>query len=254
MRLSNAVAIITGGSSGFGKEFAKRICSRGGRVLLSDINEQEGVATAASLQQEFGVHCAAFRLHNVTEMDGFELLFDACQVLFKQPANLMINNAGISGDGTFYDNTVPKVWTAIVDIDLTAVIRGTQVALNRMKATGGGVIINISSAAGLAPVQVVPVYAAAKWGVVGFSRSCAQVARQNNIRINVLCPSFADSAMGRTALLIPEIKEHIDAVGGLMPISLVTDAMEQLVENENANGKVMSVLPHGSKDHKFSRL
>lgn len=168
---------------------------------------------------------------------------------------MSFSNAGILGHGTFYDKNQPSDWEAIIHVNLTSVIRGTQVAMNRMKGSGhGGLIINVASVAGLMPVKQVPVYAASKWGVVGFSRSCVRIAAKDGIRVNVICPSFCDTSMGRLGLSHPQIKLAIEEVGGLIPIGHVSDAVEQLIEDESKTGKIVRVLPYGIDYHKFARL
>ena len=75
-----------------------------------------------------------------------------------------------------------------------------------------------------------------------------------NIRVNAICPSFTDTAMGRKALLVPLAKTMIEGMGGLMATDRVTNGMVQLIENEALNGKVMRILPHVSDYHKFPKL
>ena len=160
MKLKDAVAIITGGGSGLGKAIADRICQEGGNALLVDIDHQAGLHTCKQLQELYGSGCAVFIRFDVTDMHGYSYLFERCEQEFKQPVNLLINNAGITGEPTFFDPDLPTHWRRVIDIDLTAVVRGTQVGLGKMQQNGG-VIINVSSVAGLMPVKFAPVYAAA---------------------------------------------------------------------------------------------
>lgn len=90
MRLENAVAIITGGGAGFGKDFANRICRNGGRVVLADINNEAGIQTCRELNDSFESNCATFVPMDITDMSAFDRLFDICKEFFNVPANVLI--------------------------------------------------------------------------------------------------------------------------------------------------------------------
>lgn len=125
----------------------------------------------------------------------------------------VFNNAGI-GEKTLWNeaihiNGLPLDWNNTIRIDLDGVINGTRIAVREMMKLSAdkaeedssskkpktiGVIINTASVGGLHPMPYSPVYCAAKHGVVGFTRSC-KILRDVGIRVNAICPSFADTAL-----------------------------------------------------------
>ncbi|XP_023644750.1 prostaglandin reductase-3 isoform X2 [Capsella rubella] len=147
--------------------------------------------------------------------------------------DICINNAGIGNPVRFDkdDTDGSKSWKHTVNVDLVAVIEGTQLAIKAMKAKlKPGVIINMGSAAGLYPMPIDPIYAASKAGVVLFTRSLAYYRRQG-IRINVLCPEFikTDLAEGMTASML-------QAIGGFMSMDMLIKGAFELITDENKAG------------------
>lgn len=168
--------------------------------------------------------------------------------------DVVCNNAGISESPDF---------KSVVDIDLTAVIRGTRLAKKYMdKNTGGngGVIINVSSMAGILYIPYSPVYAAAKHGVIGYSKSLASPGADpayavDNIRVNVVCPSFTETPIIRKAVphLSPKEFEAYKASLEFVPFSDVITAYMRLVE-EDLHGEAIRITPQKGIDfHKFRK-
>jgi 15-hydroxyprostaglandin dehydrogenase (NAD) len=136
----------------------------------------------------------------------------------------------------------------IIDIDLTAVIDATRIAVREMKRSGkGGVIVNTASLIGLWPMASAPVYAAAKAGVVNFSRSLAHLAEESNIRVNAICPEIVDTPM---ALGLGEERlEELRMAGEiLMPEDIAAGVME-LIEDDSRCGAVMRITLRGGRDY-----
>lgn len=142
----------------------------------------------------------------------------------------MVNNAGIADPVPFASNDEDK-WTKLVDINLTAVIRGTRIAIQEFKALEKpGCIINTASDAGLKPISVQPVYASVKAGVVNFTRSLAHLSKEG-IRVNTICPGLV-----RTSI---NTKFHaLDSVMGerWSEISTVIDAFMMAITDETIAG------------------
>ncbi|KAG8453814.1 hypothetical protein GDO86_000443 [Hymenochirus boettgeri] len=158
----------------------------------------------------------------------------------------MVNNAGVNNE---------KDWEKTINVNLTSVIRGTYIGLEHMsKKNGGqgGVIINISSLAGLTPAAYQPVYSASKHGVIGFTRSIAALASIGNygVRINTVCPAFVDTPlletiekeenMGEFYQYKDKLKDMMKCYGVLDP-SLIAKGMVSLIEDESSNGAVMKI-------------
>lgn len=253
MELSEVVGIVTGGAAGFGRAFADKILSAGGRVLITDVDTRQLEKTAAELAQKHNASArVCFTRQDVTDADSFARVFAFATKFFGVPVNVLVNNAGIGGDASFYNDDLSPSWEKVVDIDLTAVVRGTQYALFYMKkALNGreGVIVNLASLAGLNPTPFSPEYGAAKAGVVGLTRSLHEAKKTHNVRAFALCPAFADTAMGRIAA--EGIPDYIEQTGGLMPVECVTDAFEAALREPDNGGRILRVLKTKMSYYRF---
>ncbi|KAJ8276757.1 hypothetical protein COCON_G00085090 [Conger conger] len=249
MALSGKVALVTGAGQGLGKGFSDILLKNGATVALLDINETVGKSAKADFDKEYGEDRTIFLKCDVT---SDEQLKDAFQKTIKRfgRINIMSNNAGIVDETN---------WEKMVAINLNAVIRGTYLALQHMKKdTGGegGVIVNTASIAGLAPFLLLPVYAAAKHAVVGFSRSVADASMMSGygVRINTLCPTFVKTPLleflsnagtaGQFFHLF-HLVQDIEARIGIVEVPAVAEGFLQLVTDEDKNGAVMVVKEEG---------
>ncbi|TYZ67864.1 hypothetical protein PybrP1_004979 [[Pythium] brassicae (nom. inval.)] len=252
MELSQVVGIVTGAAAGFGRGFAEAILNGGGKVLITDVDTKQLQATGKELQSKFGAKNVAWLRQNVTDTGSFHETFDYAIKYFGTHVNLLVNNAGIAGDLTFYDDGAPRNWERVIDIDLTAVTRGTQVAIDYFKKLPSGqegVIANLASLAGLNAVPFSPEYAAAKAGVVGLTRSLYQLKKSHNIRAFALAPGFTDTAMGRQA--VDTVPEYLGELGGLMKLSEVTDAFVAAVREPDNAGRVLRIVKNRRGYFKF---
>ncbi|CAH0480888.1 unnamed protein product [Peronospora belbahrii] len=152
---------------------------------------------------------------------------------------------------TFYEPD-STTWESVVEIDLVALIRGTKCAITEFKRTLNGkegVIVNVSSMAGLMTVPFGPVYAAAKAGVVGFTRSLYSLKKSDNIRCFCMCPGFAETKMGREANA--EVPEYINMMGGLMPVKVVVDAFSAGLRDPGNSGRVQRIMKKNTLYYRF---
>ncbi|KAF9099915.1 hypothetical protein BGX29_006891, partial [Mortierella sp. GBA35] len=171
---------------------------------------------------------------DVTKYDQQAALFSAAQTHFGR-IDIIANNAGIAENSPLWEDE-RGVWKKVIDIDLSAVIEGTRLGIEALKKQGeGGVIINTASLAGLYPQPRTPVYSAAKYGVVGFTRSFKDFG--DNIRINAVAPSFAPTK------IIEPIKEVVTQMGALVTVEMVTDAFMLLIEDDSYSGDIARVTP-----------
>ncbi|KAH6565506.1 hypothetical protein BASA82_000794 [Batrachochytrium salamandrivorans] len=242
MKVSGKIAIVTGASSGFGKALALQLVSRGAKVVLGDISEVAGQRLEKELNTKYS-GSALFIKCDVRKKEDMQTLFDSASALYGA-IDIVVNNAGIAEKEPFIDST-EDTWKAVIDIDLTAVILGTRMAIaemiklsNRNGSKGDRrVIVNTASLAGLYPQPQQPVYAAAKGGVVHFTKSLAHLAKDHHIHVNCVCPSFSktailDSSLGKT---VPESM--------LVPIHLVIEAFFLAIEDDTLKGAVIRVTP-----------
>ncbi|KAF9551776.1 hypothetical protein EC957_004099 [Mortierella hygrophila] len=235
MHVENKVAIITGASSGLGKALAERLVSKGAKVILGDIDLKDGLRLANELNYGKKEEVAYFVQCDVTKYDQQAALFTAAQTHFGR-VDIIANNAGIAENAPLWEDE-KGIWKKVIDIDLSAVVEGTRLGIEALKKQGGegGVIINTASLAGLYPQPRTPVYSAAKFGVVGFTRSFKDFG--DNIRINAVAPSFAPTK------IIEPIKEVVTKMGALVTVEMVTDAFMLLIEDDSYSGDIARVTP-----------
>lgn len=253
MSLLNATALITGGAQGFGRAFARFVLESGGRVSLLDLLHDGGIDTQNEFNQRYGPGSALFIKCDVRKKLELEAAFKKTHDIFGS-LDLVVNNAGVS--------TIDGDWEKTIDINLTAVMRGCLLAAEYMsqnKSGKGGHIINIASTAGLYAVGFDPAYSASKTGVVGLSRALALSLSPVSIRVNCLCPSFADTAIVQQAFKgeVPgtaDFRSLVDTVG-LLRVDDVVLGFKKLLEDETATGGVLHVTPKGlGYRHKPSKL
>ena len=138
MDLNNKVAIITGSAQGLGKAFAARLLEVGVKVCISDLNKDKGEATLKELQERFGEDKVCFVPCDVTKDEEFRNLFDKAEEYFNVGCvDILGNNAGVS----------PIFgWRKCMEVNIMAVMNGTEIAMERMKKAGKpGQIINTAS-------------------------------------------------------------------------------------------------------------
>jgi NAD(P)-dependent dehydrogenase (short-subunit alcohol dehydrogenase family) len=181
--LLNKVAIVTGGASGIGSAAAQHFLDEGARVVIADVNREDGEAVAA----ELGTDCA-FKYADVSRREDLIDLVAFTAETFGG-LDIMFNNAGVSGqmvpsllDEDFTD------FDRVVKVDLLGVMLGTQIAARYMKDHGGGSVINTTSIGGLYAGRTVLTYRAAKAGVVHFTKSAAIDLGEHRIRVNCIAP------------------------------------------------------------------
>src|SRR6266498_1200532 len=184
MEIAGKAAVVSGGGSGIGQAAVLALVARGAQVVVADIDADAGRQTVALAAEKGGT--AVFARCDVTKTEDLTGAFASAVERFGL-LQIVFNNAGIIGEDLFADD--PGDWERVIAVDLTAVINATHLAVREMKRAGqGGVIINTASLIGLGPMAESPVYAAAKAGVVNFSRSLAYLAEASNIRVSTICP------------------------------------------------------------------
>ena len=187
MRLEGKVAIITGAGSGMGAEEARLFAREGAKVVVADITEELGRQVDAQIGEAGGD--AMFVQTDVTdESDWHNLIQQAVSRYGK--LDILVNNAGISSSA-IDDNLDTDGWNRIMDVNATGVFLGTKHAVERMRQSGGGSIVNISSIMGFVGGEGGhPAYHASKGAVRIFSKAMAVQYGPEGIRVNSVHPGF----------------------------------------------------------------
>ncbi|MBW8486504.1 SDR family oxidoreductase [Actinomadura parmotrematis] len=223
------VAVITGGSNGIGAAVARRLAGDGWRLVLADVDAERGRQVAAELDATF-VRCdvrepadsAAAVAAAVDAHGGLDLAF---------------LNAGVAGGGDLGEDFDPAAYRRAMSINLDGVVYGVHAALPALRARGGGDIVATASMAGLTATPFDPVYGANKAAVVGLVRALGPTYAGEGIRVNALCPSFAD-----TDILVP-LKDQLESTGfPILAVSDVVDAFLAILAGDGT-GEAWFVVP-----------
>ncbi|HEX3823941.1 MAG TPA: SDR family NAD(P)-dependent oxidoreductase [Mycobacteriales bacterium] len=207
---SGKVAWVTGGAQGFGAGVATRLASLGAQVVVSDINQDSGEAVAAEIGGAF-VACDVSRLEDCQA---------AVAAVIERHGRLDIAflNAGIATGCTVGEDFDLALYRRAMGVNLDGVVFGAHAAFAALKATSGDVVAT-ASLAGLVGTGFDPIYGANKHGVVGLVRAIGEDWVQHGIRVNALCPGFADTA------IVDPLRELLSDSGiPLIPVELVVDA------------------------------
>ncbi len=187
MLLQKRVAIVTGSGSGIGQAIALRFAAEGAKVVVSDINEQGGVATVESITRAGG-QATFFKADTSSPQD--------CEALVQEAVgrygalHVAVNNAGIGGPIAPVGEYPIEGWDKVISVNLSGVFYGMRYQLDAIRAAGGGAIVNISSILGQVGYRGSPAYVAAKHGLVGLTRNAALEYAPHRIRVNVVGPGF----------------------------------------------------------------
>ncbi|MEU1159092.1 glucose 1-dehydrogenase [Streptomyces sp. NPDC005918] len=181
-------ADIPGAARGVGAEAARQAVAAGANVVLTDVLDDEGRATAAELGGR-----ARFVRHDVTSEEDWRAVVDFAVREFGDLHGL-VNNAGIS-TGQFLESESVEHFRKVLDINLTGVFIGMKTAVPAMKEAGGGSIVNISSAAGLMGLALTAGYGASKWGVRGLTKIGAVELGTARVRVNSVHPGMTYTPM-----------------------------------------------------------
>jgi acetoacetyl-CoA reductase len=190
--LTDKVAIVTGASRGLGKAIAQEFAKEGAKVAVNYYTSKGAAETLVKEIKDAGGE--AFPVHaGVAHPDECAALVEAT-VKEYGGLDILVNNAGVNRDRTIRRMTADE-WREVISTDLDSVFYCTYSAVPHMIERGGGRIVNMSSIIGQMGNLGQSNYAAAKAGIVGFSKSAAQELARFNITVNALCPGFIETDM-----------------------------------------------------------
>jgi 2-hydroxycyclohexanecarboxyl-CoA dehydrogenase len=218
MKLVGKIALVSGAGSGIGRAIAVTLAQQGAIVVVTDMDELKAKQTATEIE--------------VMGLNAIGLVMNVCdpqQIASVQTTlaqknifpNIIVNNAGWTTNQSFIKNP-PDLWDRLIDINLMGVIRVTRAFLDPITQNDqGGTIVNVSSDAGRVGSSGESVYAAAKGGVISFSKSLARELARYKINVNCVCPGPTDTALLRTT---PE--KFQDALLNAIPLKKFADPID----------------------------
>ncbi len=183
------VLVTAAAGTGIGYAVAKRAVEEGARVLISDWHERRLGEAAARIAEETGSERPATFVCDVTDQAQVDALRDAAEAELGG-LDVLINNAGLGGETAVVDMTDDE-WHRVLDVTLNSVFRMTRAVLPGMYARKAGAIVNNASVLGWRAQKGQAHYAAAKAGVMAFTRCSALEAAEHGVRINAVAPSIA---------------------------------------------------------------
>jgi NAD(P)-dependent dehydrogenase (short-subunit alcohol dehydrogenase family) len=196
MKLQGKVAVITGGGYGIGAAIGRLFAQEGARVALLGRDGARGEKTCQGIRSQGG-DCR-FYVADVSKADQVAKV--AAQILKDYPqVDILVNNAGIWRPGRVIDLD-EETWDSVLDTNLKGMFLVSRHFLPGMMERKSGVVINVSSVAGLVGAAEASAYAASKGGIVNLSRSMALDFAPFNVRVNCLCPGMTDTAQGDTVV------------------------------------------------------
>lgn len=184
--LKGAVALVTGGASGIGAATSRALAAEGVRVVIADLQLDRGREVAASVDG-LAVHL------DVTDQAAAVASLDAATREFG-PVDILVNNAG-GGHVAMFVDTEPTSWDHVLRTNLVGVLTSTHAVLPGMIERRRGVVVNVSSEAARMGAVGGAVYAAAKAGILGFTRAIAREVSRFGIRVNAVAPGPVDTPM-----------------------------------------------------------
>lgn len=228
--MDGKVALITGGAGGIGAGVARRLAGAGARVVIADVNAERGGPLAAELDGAF-VRC------DVRDPAAGQAAVAAATERFGG-LDIAFLNAGIATGCTLGEDFDLEAYRRAMGVNLDGVVFGVRAALPALRARGGGDIVATASMAALTATPFDPVYGANKAAVVGLVRALGAALRPGGVRVNALCPSFAD-----TDIVTGELKQTLAEAGfPMLTVAEVVDAFMAILA-AGGTGEAWYVVP-----------
>ena len=212
-RMTDKLAVVTGAGSGIGRASALRFANEGARLVILDL-DPEGLAETAELVREAGSQALEITAdctdRGVVE-EAFGRIYSECGFV-----DILMNNVGQSARdraSEFYDSD-PEVWRFVLEVSLVATMTVSRQVVPHMREAKRGKIVNVASNAGMAGEVGIADYAAAKMGVIGFTRSLARELAPFGVNVNALCPGVT-----KTKIIGNISKEYLSKIRDSIPMN-----------------------------------
>ena len=233
--LTGKVAIVTGGSAGIGRAAAWALAGEGAAVVVADVDVDRGEEVAREIEAKGGR--AMFIRTDVSD-DAQVATMVGRAVDHFGGLDIAFNNAGVEGTPGPTDECTPENWHRTLAVNLTGIWSCMRHEVPRMLERGGGVIVNMSSVAGLVGFATSPAYVASKHGVVGLTRTAALEYATRGIRVNAVCPGIIDTEMiDRFTAGRPEVESamvDMEPLGRIGRAEEVADAVVWLCSDRSS--------------------
>ncbi len=192
-RLTDKIALITGGGRGIGRAVALAFAREGARVAVVARTSAE----VASVAEEIKSECDVEALHavcDVSDASSVESAFASAREFFGRGVDILVSNAGIAESAPFV-KTDDEMWQRHLAVNLSGTFYCMRAALPSMLEHGWGRIINVASIAGKTGAPYIAAYAASKHGVIGLTRTAALEVAAKGVTVNAICPGFVETDM-----------------------------------------------------------
>jgi len=190
--LPDRVAVVTGGAKGIGRAIVLALAREGAHCVFTHTRSEEQARSLVEEVSRLGRRSLAVQL-DVRDFDGAKTLVENVKGTFGG-LDILVNNAGITRDRSLLSMS-REDWADVIDTDLTGVFNTTRAAIITFLKQKRGSIVNISSVGGVRPLPGQVNYAAAKAGVIGFTKSLAREVAPYQVRVNAVAPGFIDTEM-----------------------------------------------------------
>lgn len=202
--LHDKVAVVTGGTRGIGRSIVLALCRAGADCAFTYVSNSVTAESLAREVRDIGRRAKPYRL-DVKDFEGAKTFIDEVKKTFGR-LDILVNNAGITRDKSLMMMTREE-WFDVIDADLTGVFNMSRACIITFLKQKSGNIVNISSVSGIHPMPGQVNYAAAKAGVIGFTKSLAREVAPYNVRVNAVAPGFIATEM--TAALDEKYRQKV---------------------------------------------
>ncbi|WP_146550791.1 glucose 1-dehydrogenase [Rummeliibacillus suwonensis] len=235
--LKDKVVVITGAASGIGLAAAEAFLNEGSKVVIADIDEENGYKAVKDLNQE---NVYFIRTDVTKETDCSNLIQETIEKYGQ--IDVFLNNAGIEITTPIHEMSIEE-WNKLISVNLTGVFLCSKHVLKQMIKNKKGNIINTCSVGGLVAWPGIPAYNASKGGVLQLTKSLAIEYAKYNIRVNCVCPGVIDTPLNEKSFLqnnvgtLEEIKKQkskLNPIGRLGTVKDIANAMVFLASDESS--------------------